>query len=281
MLTRTLWALSVAFAILAASFFAWHLANKRLFSEYVRRVDAGRTYEASARFDYYIQYVARNIKNPRRDELRPWWVRAYYDFNPLHPGAADVIRWGSDYRGGCGSHSYVLIALLKNHGIEARPLFILDDAGHSIHTVVEAHLGGRWVVGDPSFGITYRRRDGQLATKEELGADPALFLAQTRSVPGYNPEYNYDAWTLLNWRKVPVVLPAIHSVAVRLVGLERVKEIARPAIWMMPRTFYTTFCAVMAVALGGTAVMVARRRGRGNRRAASDPASRAALIARF
>ena len=80
---------------------------------------------------------------------------------------------------------------------------------------------------------------------------------------------------------VAIVLPAIHSVAVRLVGLERVKEIARPAIWMMPRTFYTTFCAVMAVALGGTAVMVARRRGRGNRRAASDPASRAALIARF
>lgn len=259
MLSRTLWALTIACAMLAAGFYGWHLANHAMFARYVRSVDGGRSFEQPDRFEYYVGFAARSLRNPTREQIKPWWVRTYYDINPLHPGAGDVIRWGSDYRGPCGSHSYVVIALLQAHQIEARPLFITDDAGKAIHTVVEAHIGGRWVVGDPSYGVTFRRRDGQLATKEDLVADTSYFRSQVRGIPGYDPQYDYDAWTLLNWDKVPLVLPAVHLAVERLVGAERVKQIARPTIWMKPRRFYTGFFGLLALVGGTTAQLVSRR----------------------
>jgi len=258
MLSRILWFLSATFALLSGTIYGWHIANHRLFDQFVARADAGRSFTPSQRFEYYVHYVARSIQDPTRDQLPPL-VRAYYDLNPLHPGAGDVIRWGSDYRGPCGSHSAVLVAMLKTYRIDARPLFLLDDHGRSIHTVVEAHIGNRWVVADPSFDVVYRRRDGTFASKEDLSADPALFRANVATVANYPSLYDYDSWTLLNWEKIPVVLPAVRSAAVHLLGEDRVRNISRPAIWMMPRRFYASVFALCSLVCAVTAWIMGRR----------------------
>jgi hypothetical protein len=263
MLTRILWTLSVTFALLSGSIYAWHLANLGLFQQFVARADAGREFAPADRFAYYVHYVAKTIHDPMREQLPPL-VRWYYDLNPLHPGAGDVIRWGSDYRGPCGSHSAVLIAMLKVHHVPARPLFLLDDHGRSVHTVVETRIGGRWVVGDPTYDVVYRRADGAFASKEELGADPALFHSNVDAVAGYPPLYDYDEWTLMNWQKVPVVLPAVRSAAVRLFGEDRVRDMTRPSIWMAPRRFYSSVFALISLACAAMAWTL-RRRDRADR----------------
>jgi hypothetical protein len=265
MFSRILWVLSVTFALISASMYAWHLANHRLFDRFVARADAGREFTPADRFAYYVHYVARTIHDPAREQLPPL-VRLYYDVNPLHPGAGDVIRWGSEYRGPCGSHSAVLVAMLKTHRMEARPLFLVDDRGRSVHTVVEARIGGRWVVGDPSYDVVYHRRDGMLAGKEELAADRALFRANVAGVAGYPGLYDYDAWTLLNWEKLPVVLPAIRATAVRAFGEDRVRELTRPAIWMMPRRFYSSVFGLCSLACACIAWTLGRRRRSGSDR---------------
>src|SRR5690242_16544513 len=116
-LSRLLGALAVVFAALAVGAYAWHLANKGLFERYMAQADPHRPLTSEQHLAYDVHYVMRTIRNPTREELHPWWVRAYYDLNPLHPGAGDVIRWGSHYSGPCGSHSAVLLAMLQDQHI--------------------------------------------------------------------------------------------------------------------------------------------------------------------
>ena len=229
---------------------AGYLDDQRMLARLAERVDGGPAASVREHFENDIHYAAHALHDPATPaELPAGLVRLYYRLNPLHPGPADVVRWGSDYRGQCGSHSRVVIALLAHRGIEARPLLILDGRGHSIHTVVEARVDGRWVVGDPTFDLVYHRRDGQLATREDLAADTSQFHAQVRDVPFYDPRYDYDDVALFNWKKLPVVLPAVRSALVRVMGADRVDDIQRPWVWMRPHAFYAVACFALAVAL--------------------------------
>ena len=217
-----------------------------------RRIRGDRVLTPEQLLVRFTDFACANLGNPAFAQLSPP-VRLYYLLNPMHPGPGDVLRWGSDYRGGCGSHTRVVIALLRASGVESRPLFLLNDRGKVIHTVVHAHIEGRWVVSDPYFGIVFRRRDGTLATVEDIAADERRFREQVDRARGYVLTYDYDRVSLMNWEKVPVVLPAVHDALVALIGAERVKAIARPSIWMWPRAMLSAISLALAVLAAGLA----------------------------
>lgn len=248
-LARLAWAGALALALASAALYVIYQGDRRLLAQLADQVDAGRQLTDEQRLVLYVDFTTHQLRDPHFEEIEPWPVRLYYLLNPLHPGPGDVVRWGSDYRGPCGSHSRVLVAMLQSRGIDVLPLLLLDGRGKSLHTVVRAFIGGRWVVADGDFGIVYRRRDGALASAADLAADTAFFRAQVDTIPGYPPFYNFDATTLFNWRKIPVVLPAVHALLVKVLGPERVKEIRRPGIWMWPQAFYSLGCLILSIGL--------------------------------
>jgi hypothetical protein len=256
------WTGALLFAILSAALFAAHLNELALIARVAERADAGRQLSGEQRLALYVRFARDGLYDPQSlAEVRPWPIRAYYRLNPLHPGAGDVLQWGSDYRGSCGSHSRVVAAMLRARGIPSRLRLLLDDRGQSAHTVVEARVDGRWIVGDAEYGIAFHRWDGIPATVADVAADRALFHAHVDTVPGYNPEFGYDSTTLLNWRKIPVILPAIHDGLVWLLGPERVAGITRPNIWMWPRAFYALVCLILSAACALAAVRLGRAAG--------------------
>jgi len=258
-LRQVLGAGALVFALLSAGFYLGYRADRRFLAQIAEQIDGGRRLTDAQRVEQYVDYAFHEIRNPRFEEIKPWPVRLYYLTNPLHPGPGDVLRWGSDYRGGCGSHSRVVHAALEARGVHSRVLLILDDRGHSIHTVIEALVDGRWIVADPLFGIVYHRRDGALATREDLAADTAFFRTQVDTIPGYDRRYDYDSVTLLNWRKLPIVLPALRSLLTSLLGAEKVKAIARPGIWMWPQAFMSLVCLIVSFALAFSAWRISSR----------------------
>ena len=258
---RALWTGALFFAVLSATLFAAHSSERRLMMRLAERVDAGRQLPAGQRLALYVRFARRELFDPRGpQDVHPWPVRVYYMLNPLHPGPGDVVQWGSDYRGSCGSHSRVVHAMLEARGVPSRLRLLLDDRGRSIHTVVEVLEGGRWVVGDAAYGVAFLRRDGAPATAADLAADTANFHAQVAGIHGYDPAFDYNSTTLLNWQKVPVILPALRAGLERILGTERVAGFVRPSLWMWPRLFYAW---VSLLLLAGCALWARRRQAVG------------------
>jgi hypothetical protein len=248
-----LWLAAIALAVGSATLFVAYRGQVRFLAATAQRISGGVKLSDEQLLGRFTQFAHDQIRNPTFAQL-PSGVRLYYLLNPTHPGPGDVLRWGSDYRGGCGSHTRVVVALLQASGVRCRPLFLLDDRGRSIHTVVQALIGGRWVVSDALYGIVYRTRDGRLATAADLAADTANFWAQTRSHGDYSREFDYDRVSIMNWQKLPVVLPALGAALELVAGRERVAEIARPAIWMWPRATASLACALLALGLATLAL---------------------------
>lgn len=249
----------MVFALLSAVLFAAHRSELRLIARLAEKLDAGQNLSGDQRLEHYVHFAAHELRDPQSlGDIHPWPVRLYYLINPLHPGPGDVVQWGSDYRGSCGSHSRVVAAMLQARGVPSRLRLLLDGREQSIHTVVEARVGDRWVVGDAAYGIAYHRRDGAPATAADLAADTTVFHSQVATIPAYDPRYDYQATTLLNWRKVPLILPAVRSGLEWFLGPERVAAMVRPSIWMWPRAFYAFACLILSAACALVAVRVAR-----------------------
>ncbi len=260
MLRRALWLASAAFAVVGLWLMLAYQADRQLLARTAREADGGPAPTPAERLERYVRFANQSIRNPRYEDLHPLSVKLYYRFSPFHPGPGDVLRWGGDYRGSCGSHVRVVVAMLQSAGIPAHHLQILDTRGHAIHSVVQAEIGGRWVVADALYGIVYRRRDGALATAEDLNLDRPNFRAQVQGVRGYDStNYDFDQVTSFNWNKIPVLLPTLRKVLVVFLGEERVSQIARPDIWMWPQLCYGLACLAVAVGLALAASRRARR----------------------
>jgi hypothetical protein len=254
-LRRTLRGLAVLFGTLGLLAFAQFEADVRRLAAFAAEADSGRAGISSERLVRDVAYARAHIRRLRLADLHSGPVRLYYRLNPMHPGPGDVLRWGADYRGACGSTARVVHAMLEAQHIRTRVLLLTDARERSLHTVLESHVDGRWVVLDPLYGIVFHRRDGALATRADLLADPAFFHAQVDTVQGYDARYTYERATLFNWHKVPVVLPLLRAMLTRVMGSERVAAIERPDLWMWPQAAAALVCAVAALAC----VWMARR----------------------
>ena len=90
----------------------------------------------------------------------------------------------------CGTATNAFLNLADAGGLNARRLLLLDSHGLTRHVVAEVFVDGRWIVVDPAFHRILRGMDGQPLTREEL-AEPIVWSAATRNIPGYDPSYTY------------------------------------------------------------------------------------------
>src|SRR4029077_15412328 len=88
-------------------------------------------------------------------------------------------------------------------GHSCRSLLLLSPTSNTNHVVAEVHVNGRWVVVDPSFRVILKDASGNLLTREQL-ADPTTFLAATRGLAHYDPQYAYTRTEHIHLTTLPI-----------------------------------------------------------------------------
>ena len=230
--------LAVAFALVSGVLYAGYQHDRAVMSRLAAELQGGRSLSGAELLQAYVDFAHFKLRRPTLAEIEPWPVRLYYQYNPLHPSAAEVLRYGCDYRGPCGSSTRVVVTLLQASGVPSRSLFLFGPDNRHDHTVVEARVDGRWVVVDPAFGVVMHRRDGVLATAADLAADPAFYHAQVDTIHDYVQSYSYESTANFNWHKVPVVLPALRRMLVQVLGEDHVRDIVRPGLAQFRGAFF-------------------------------------------
>jgi len=258
----------IAFALSAVALVSY-VSDSRYFGSLAAEIIGNDTLTEKETFERFVQFAFEELRQASYEELPSLWHKLYYKYNPFHPSARDVVKYGGHHTGSCGSYSRVVVALLSQVDIPARVMILRDENDRSLHAVVNARIDGRWRVADPLYGIVFTKPDGGLATADDLRKDRDLFLANANRNPSYPIDvFTYDNFALMNWRKIPVVLPAVREVLAAAIGEQRTASIARPRIWMYPLAafalLFTIFVAVFVAAVeAGRALVRAKRRRHG------------------
>ena len=98
-----------------------------------------------------------------------------------------VLEHGSQF---CGHLTSAMRTLLAVGGYRARAVNIINDADPpGTHAIVEVFYEGGWHLYDPTYGVKFLRKDGEVASYRDVRLDPSLISedlfvkldAQTRS----------------------------------------------------------------------------------------------------
>ncbi len=120
----------------------------------------------------------------------------------------------------CGTATNAFINLADSGGLAARRLLLMGSNRMTKHVVAEVLIDGRWIIVDPAFRTIPRGSDGRLLTSHDL-ADPAIFSAAMRNVPGYQSDYTYDRTAHVRISRLRFVgLPLRKALDVLLPGWE-------------------------------------------------------------
>jgi len=83
-----------------------------------------------------------------------------------------VLERGSEY---CGHLSAAMETLLASGGYRTRAVNVIDDKDPpGTHMVVEVFYDGGWHLYDPTFGVRFHNKDGQVASYKEVRLDTSL-----------------------------------------------------------------------------------------------------------
>jgi hypothetical protein len=167
-------------SILAAMYsIVWEFSTRRYlkgFSDAIIPVTAPPEEKAEA----IVSWMARG---PARQPAGP-------DTSSPDRDPTDTLNYDSLLRI-CGTATNAFINLADSAGLAARRLLLMDSQRLTRHVVAEVLIDGHWIVVDPAFRTILRGADGRLLTSKDL-ADPAIFSAATRTIPGYDTSYTYD-----------------------------------------------------------------------------------------
>jgi hypothetical protein len=167
-------------SILAAIYsIVWEFSTRRYlkgFSDAIVPVTAA----PEEKVDAIINWMARG---PSRQTSGP-------DTSSSNRDPTDTLNYNSLLRI-CGTATNAFINLADSGGLAARRLLLMDSHHLTKHVVAEVLIDGRWIIVDPAFRTIPRDGDGKLLTSRDL-ADPAIFAAAMRNIPGYNSNYTYD-----------------------------------------------------------------------------------------
>jgi hypothetical protein len=150
--------------------------------------------------------------------------------------------------GPCGTMSRVLLNALWRLGIPARKLQLLASPGSGLiqHTMVEYRSGDRWQVISPSdSSFEWHNHAGQVATVDEIRADPAIF-EQVHAWRGWWPA-NFDHTAHIRWEKLPS--PVRGGIRI-LLGPKRYEQAETPRWYDQSRRFLLNL-SVVALLLSG------------------------------
>jgi transglutaminase-like putative cysteine protease len=161
---------------------AWESSTRRYlkgFSDAVIPAGASTEEKIQAILDWMSHGPAR---------LRSSFAAARQDRDPT-----ETLNYDSLLRV-CGTATNAFINLANSAGLPSRRLLLLNANQGAKHVDAEVLVDGRWIIVDPAFRVILRTPDGNTLTTEQLMA-PAIFLAATQNIPGYDPSYDFARTT--------------------------------------------------------------------------------------
>ncbi len=179
--------------------------------------------------------------------------------NDIHPVSYDFTTG----QGACGSSSLVLGRLLLSMHYTVRFAHMEVDGQPGGHHILEVKLRDRWVVADPLYDLYFVRPDGRMATFSDVRDNWARYKQQ--APPLSHMRYSYAALTHTNWKKIPLITPAVKGILNLVIGKERADAVSLRTIFL--RKFHFLFI-VLAVAWAIVFSVTARRLWQQRRRRA-------------
>ncbi len=124
----------------------------------------------------------------------------------LEPTSFDLMT----AKGACGSFSMVLARVLQGYQYDVRIAQMKSKGTFAAHNIVEARTRHGWVVLDPLFDVSFVKPTAELASFEDVRNNWNYYKKQVPQDYDMNNQYEDVRYT--NWKKIPVILPAIKRV---------------------------------------------------------------------
>jgi hypothetical protein len=139
----------------------------------------------------------------------------------------------------CGSFSIALARALLTAGIRTRIAQMYAYGRWGGHIFVEAKIDGRWIVLDPASDFAFRRRDGMLATVQEVRAQWEDYRRQLPS--DYRTGFRFEAVRYTDWDRIPGS-SMVKPLAARIFGRNAVDEFCIRVYFL---NLYRTYAIVL------------------------------------
>jgi hypothetical protein len=143
-----------------------------------------------------------------------------FESDMLEPSSIDLMT----ARGACGSFSMVLARILQGYKYPVRIAQMKSNGVFAAHNIVEAQTRHGWVVLDPLFNVYFIKPSQKLASFEDVKNHWDYY--KTQLPPGYDMNYRYEDVRYSNWKKIPIVLPAIKKILDLTIGKQAADTIS-------------------------------------------------------
>ena len=151
-----------------------------------------------------------------------------FEKEDLHDPYTDILRPVTydlmTGKGACGSYSMVLGSILQELGFEIRFAQMKVGEIWGGHILIEAKTRKGWVILDPSFNLSFKKPDGNLAGFNDVKNDWTFYKKQLPV--GYVNEYAYEDVRYTNWGKIPVVMPALKWTTKLFIGEQATEDLS-------------------------------------------------------
>lgn len=126
--------------------------------------------------------LASSSDGPEEAAMRISEYYHRYLFTPLGAQAVDKDTYNDIIRGiaYCDQKAWGMSAFLAKRGIDSRMIMAVNPDGQSNHTALEANIGGKWRYFDPQYALVIRRKDGELASYNDMCEDSSLLVDSPR-----------------------------------------------------------------------------------------------------
>lgn len=150
--------------------------------------------------EYYKDAFDKAASGTQSDEERVAAINDFvstklnYNETEREPGTPRlVLERGSQF---CGLLSNAMRTLLATGGYRSRAVNIIDDNNPpGTHVAVEVFYGGEWHLYDPTFGVKFLRKDGQVASYRDVRLDTSLITEALFSK--FEPRFRREVLALL------------------------------------------------------------------------------------
>lgn len=141
--------------------------------------------------DYYAGLFTRLTANLETDERAIDAIGKYVAGKLTYEEPArefksprQILERGSCY---CSNLALAMAAVTAAGNYPTRTIHLSDSPEHQhTHVVVEVYYGDQWRLYDPTYGVFFLNRVGEVASYKELRLDPSLVTGS--AFPGFKPE---------------------------------------------------------------------------------------------
>jgi hypothetical protein len=166
----------------------YDLQNREYYRDLYVKLTSGKTNDEE-KLAAINQYVAEKLN--------------YNETNPVPGSPRSILERGSQF---CG-HLSAAMAALTVVGYTTRIVDIRDEKDPpATHVVVEIFYKGKWHLYDPTFGVSFKNENNEIASYKELRLNPSLITPESFSI--FHEKYPKIS---LDWMR-PVYASGYHHV---------------------------------------------------------------------